>query len=187
MHHIWNVGAGCLATLCLGAPLAGQVASTPPAVPATFVTALEVRNAIPASETAPVVDRMVKLVPIGSEYNVGVSVVRRTRQTAASPADALVHEHITEVYQIVEGRGVLVTGGSLVDPRAFPPDSPVVRTLIGPSSRGTAIVNGSAREVGPGDIVVVPPHTPHGFVALHTDEIRYVLVRVDSRRMLQAP
>lgn len=174
----------CLATLCLSARLESQSGLTPPT--AVLVTAADVRNAIPSSETAPVVDRMLKLVPIGSEYNVGVSVVRRFRVDGTAPADALVHEDITEVYQIVEGRGVLITGGSLVDPMAFPPDGPLVRTLIGPSSRGVAIANGTAREVGPGDIIVVPPRTPHGFASIETDQIRYVLIRVDPHRVLQS-
>jgi mannose-6-phosphate isomerase-like protein (cupin superfamily) len=128
---------------------------------------------------------MLRLVPSGDGYNVGVSVVRRLRGSGSAPADALLHEQITEVYHIIEGRGVLVTGGVLVDASAFPPESPIVRTLIGPSSRGTAIANGIAREVGPGDIIVVPPRTPHGFSELQTAVIRYVLVRVDSHQVLQ--
>ena len=132
------------------------------------------------------IDRTLRLVPIGSEYNVSVAVVRRTLVGGETPPDALSHAEITEIYQILEGRAVIVTGGALVESRVMDPAGAVVRNLVGPSARGVAIRGGVSREVGPGDVVVIPPGTAHGFIELKTREVRYVALRVDPHRVLQA-
>lgn len=165
--------------------MAAAQAAPPPAVDSTlFVTSAEIRDAITLAAPGPVADARLRLVPVGA-YNVGVSIVRRTQVDGRTPPDAIVHDQITEVYQITDGRGILVLGGTLDDPQPFPPDSPVVLQLIGPSTRGTTIRGGLRRTVGPGDIVVIPPHTPHGFAELLTPVITYVLVRIDGDRVLQ--
>lgn len=150
------------------------------------VTARQVREAITASDSAPTIDRMLRLVPIRDEYQVAVAVIRRSKQNGSMPVDALAHSEITEVYQILEGRGVLVTGGTLVASRPLDPAGDLVRHLIGPTSRGTRIDGGTATEVGPGDVIIVPPNTAHGFVELLTGEIRYLLIRVDPHRVIKA-
>lgn len=63
-------------------------------------------------------------------------------------------------------------------------DDPDVRTLIGPSAVGKAITGGTMRRVGGGDVVIIPPNTAHGFVELMSDQITYLLVRVDLHRVL---
>ena len=37
----------------------------------------------------------------------------------------------------------------------------------------------------PGDIVVIPPHTPHGFVEITSERIVYTLIRVDPQQLLE--
>jgi mannose-6-phosphate isomerase-like protein (cupin superfamily) len=96
--------------------------------------------------------------------------------------DALVHNDVTEVYQIVEGEGVLVTGGTLQSAKAV--TAAAVVGEIGPSSAGLSIVGGTSRRVVPGDIVVVPPHTPHGFVDVTTPRIVYTIIRIDPHKVL---
>ena len=107
----------------------------------------------------PVADVVMRLVPINGEYNVGVSVVRRTKIDGKTPPDAVMHHEITEVYHVLEGTGILVTGGIIESEKEFPPDSPVVRTLVGPTSFGTAIASGARQRIGPGDLVIIPPNT----------------------------
>lgn len=148
------------------------------------ITSAEIRDAITLADTTAVADVRLRLVPIGA-YNVAVSVVRRSQVDGRTPPDAIVHDAITEVYEIREGRGILVVGGVLDDPHPFPAESPVVRSLIGPSARGTTIRGGIRREVGPGDIVVIPPRTPHGFAELLTPKITYIIVRIDGDRVLR--
>jgi hypothetical protein len=60
-----------------------------------------------------------------------------------------VHEAITEVYYIVEGRGLLVTGGTVDDAVPLPPDDPDVLHVIGPSAVGKTISGGTRQQVGP--------------------------------------
>jgi mannose-6-phosphate isomerase-like protein (cupin superfamily) len=96
---------------------------------------------------------------------------------------ALAHSQITEVYYIISGNGTLVTGGTLENAKDRPTTG---RTVIGPSTEGTKILNGKSRQVGPGDMVIIPPDTPHTFTEITTDRIVYMVVRVDPHKILQA-
>ena len=151
---------------------------------ATYVPSAEIRAAVETPATGPTLDSVLRVAAIEGEYNVGVSVVRRAKVDGRTPPDALSHAAITEVYHVLEGSGVLVTGGSLEGATALPADGRTVRELVGPSSRGSAIAGGTERQVGPGDVVIVPPNTPHGFVEISSERIVYLLVRVDPQRLL---
>ncbi len=120
---------------------------------------------------------MLRVLPIADGYNVGISVVRRSQVDGRTAPDAIVHDAITEVYHIIEGRGLLVTGGSV--------DHPDVRRQIGPSAVGKTISGGTEQPVGPGDVVIIPPHTAHGFREIRTPRIVYLLIRIDPRRVLE--
>ena len=58
-----------------------------------------------------------------------LAVLRRTK----AETSALIHKRVTEIYQIVEGSGTLVTGGSLENPT----DTDLTRLNAGPSQTGT--------------------------------------------------
>jgi len=167
---------------CSQAPPSVATAATPRA---TIVPAAEMAAAVERNGTAAVDDAVLRVVPVGTDYNVGVSVVRRSQVDGRTPPDAIVHDAITEIYQVTEGSGVLVTGGTIESATQLPADNPVVRELIGPSSVGKVIRGGTLRRVGPGDIVIIPPHTAHGFVEISTERIVYTLIRVDSQRFLE--
>jgi mannose-6-phosphate isomerase-like protein (cupin superfamily) len=94
------------------------------------------------------------------------------------------HSQITEVYHVISGNATLVTGGTIENPRESAPDSPVVTTLNGPSTQGSAVSNGLSRQVGPGDVVIIPPNTPHYFSEITSDQIVYLVVRVDPHKVL---
>ncbi len=184
MHTKWLVIVVGLAVA--GAALAQGSAPPAPAAPkATAIGSAEIRTALQLNEAGPLADSVLRVLPIESGYNVGVSVVRRSQVDGKTPPDAIVHEAITEVYQIIEGRGVLVTGGKLETATPFPADGAIVRQMIGPSSFGKVIVGGTRRDVGPGDIVVIPPHTAHGFVEISTKRIVYTLIRIDPQQVLE--
>ena len=152
---------------------------------ATTIGSANIKAAIDLNEAGALADSVLRVVPIESSYNVGVSVVRRSQVDGKTPPDAIVHEAIAEIYQIIEGSGVLVTGGTLESPTPFPNDGAIVRQIIGPSSAGKVILGGTSRKVGPGDIVVIPPHTPHGFVEITTPRIVYTLIRIDPQQLLE--
>jgi len=182
MHTRWlSLIAGFAVT---GTTLA-QSSAAPAAPRATTISSAEIKTAIQFNKAGALADSVLRVLPIESKYNVGVSVVRRSQVKGKTPPDAIVHDTITEVYQIVEGKGVLVTGGTLESPSPFPNDGPVVRQIIGPSSFGKVILGGTRRNVGPGDIVVIPPHTAHGFVEIKTKRIVYTVIRIDPQQILE--
>lgn len=177
--------------LLLGAVLAlstvalanNDVAAQSAVTPATFVSAKEIKAVVEENNTGAFSDSPLRVVPIESRYNVGVAVVRRTKVGGRMLPDALIHNDVTEVYQIVEGEGVLVTGGTLAS--AKPLTAAAVVAEIGPSSAGQSIVGGTSHHVVPGDIVIIPPNTPHGFVDITTPRIVYTITRIDPQKVLE--
>jgi hypothetical protein len=169
-----------------GSALAQSPAPPTPAPPqATLISSPEIAAELKRNNTGALADSVLRVLPIDSKYNVGVSVVRRSQVDGAAPPDAIVHDAITEVYQVIEGSGVLVTGGTLESPAPLPNDGAIVRRITGPSSTGKMIVGGTRHDVGPGDIVVIPPHTAHGFVEIKTSRIVYTLIRIDPQQVLE--
>jgi len=156
-----------------------------PSGTATDVTNAQIQAALKKTASAAVNDTQLRVVDIDGEYNVAVGILHRAK-TNGKPSGALIHEKITEVYQILSGDGTFVTGGTLVNPKESAADSEIVKVLAGPSISGSAIQVGVSRKVGPGDIIVVPPNTAHGFSEITSDQIVYSVIRVDSHKVLPA-
>jgi mannose-6-phosphate isomerase-like protein (cupin superfamily) len=93
------------------------------------------------------------------------NVVVRRRQ--AGPNNASVHtaegdkQYVTEIYQILEGSGTYVTGGTMPDP----------------NNRTAGIKGGESHDVKPGDFIVIPPGTAHWFSKIN-GQITYLEVRL---------
>ena len=101
---------------------------------------------------------------------VRVGVVHRT----APETRALLHDDLTEIYQIMRGSGTLVTGGTPQEPRPVsdPPN-------LGPTpSFYVTQVGGVTRKVKANDIVVIPAGLPHRFSELD-GPIEYVIYRFE--------
>ncbi len=129
--------------------------------------------------TATVCDQSIRMVDVGT-YNVGVGIVQR------SPGNqgAIEHSKITEVYHMLEGAAVLVTGGTMPDAKAAAPESQVVTVLNGPSNMGSKVDGGSSRRVKAGDVVIIPPNTPHWWSSLE-GKISYLVVRIDPEKVVK--
>jgi len=153
---------------------------------ATDVTNAEIKTAVQKTVSAAVSDQQLRVVSINGEYNIGVGVVHRAKTEGRNPGGGIEHSQITEVYHIIEGAGTLVTGGTIENPKESPPDSSVVKVLNGPSSGGGVIQNGVSRKVGPGDVVIIPPNTPHWFSEITSEQIAYLVVRIDPHKVLPA-
>ncbi|MEO7325923.1 MAG: hypothetical protein ABIW82_13950 [Dokdonella sp.] len=182
MNANWLVMAVALA-LSATASAKNDPTPRPAASPATFVGVDEIKAAVEKNNAGAFSDSALRVVPVESKYNVGVAVVRRSKVAGRMLPDALIHNDVAEIYQIVEGEGVLVTGGALQSAKAL--TAAAVVGEIGPSSAGLSIVGGTSRRVVPGDIVVIPPHTPHGFVDITTPRIVYTIVRIDPHNVLE--
>jgi mannose-6-phosphate isomerase-like protein (cupin superfamily) len=71
----------------------------------------------------------------------------------ASVGNAAVHEKEAELFYVIEGSATLVTGGKLVDEKR----------ANAANLNGSAIEDGSSRNISKGDWVLVPQNTPHWF------------------------
>ena len=135
--------------------------------PATDLTAADIQAFLKALPRGEVSDRPIRVVDVGG-YRVGVYGVYRPK---ASVQEAILHETtVTEVYQMLEGAGTLVTGGNLVDTWR----EPATKTSL----RGKRIEGGVSRRVTKGDVVIIPGRLPHWWSNLEGD-ITYLIIRPD--------
>lgn len=67
--------------------------------------------------------------------------------------EAEVHAKDTDVFYIIEGTAEFVTGGTVIDPKETAPGE----------TRGSGVRGGVARTLNKGDVIVIPPNTPHWF------------------------
>jgi oxalate decarboxylase/phosphoglucose isomerase-like protein (cupin superfamily) len=170
--------------LCGSIALRAQGQGEAPSSPATYVTSAEVQAVAQKTANVAVSDQAIRIVNASSEYNVAVGVVHRARTVGQPTPNGILHSEITEIYHVIEGSGTLVTGGTLENPEPAPADSPTVTLLNGPSIRGGAIRGGVSRTIGPGDVVIIPPNTPHWFSNVSSDQIVYLILRVDPHKVL---
>src|SRR5262245_34765723 len=130
-----------------------------PAQTGTYISADEIAKTLKDSAANNVVDQPMKGIDIGvpSPHKASVALLRRTKEETT----ALIHDRVTEIYQIMEGAGTIVTGGKLVDAKA----TDLTRLNAGPSQTGTH-QGGDSRRVGPKDVIIIPAGTAHRFSAL---------------------
>ena len=146
----------------------------------------EIDAAVKKTASAPVSDQQLRVISVDNEYNVGVGVVHRAKTAGRDIGGGIEHSQISEVYHIISGTGTLVTGGAIENEKPTPANSPTVTTLNGPSSGGGKVVGGTSRKLGPGDVVIIPPNTAHWWTEITTDQIVYLVVRVDPHKVLPA-
>ena len=151
----------------------------------TYIPNAEIQRVMNQNPTAPVADQQIRVIGIDNRQNVGIGVVHRAK-TAKQSVGGSSHNDITEVYHVISGSGTLVVGGTLQNAKPRASDSEPVRFLTGPSMEGAAIVGGTSHKIGPGDVIVIPPGTPHTFTEVTSDQIVYLVVRFDPKKVLPA-
>jgi len=143
---------------------------------ATDVTAAQVQAFIKDAPRDRNSDRPIRVVDSGG-YRVGVFGVFRPKET---PPSATVHQtNVTETYYMLEGAGVLVTGGTLRKP--VTPRQSNLGNWMDNGSDG--IEGGVSRRIAKGDVVIIPGGVPHGWASLEAD-ITYLIVRSDPDKKL---
>jgi mannose-6-phosphate isomerase-like protein (cupin superfamily) len=176
-----------LVSLVLGVWAVAPAYGQQPKPTQTYISSAEVQATVNKTASLPVSDQALRIVSINNgEYNVAAGIVHRAKTAASATPNGISHSEITEMYHVISGSGVLITGGTLEDPTPAPADSPTVALLNGPSTRGGAIRNGVSQRIGPGDIIIIPPNTPHWFSEISTDKIVYLIVRIDPKKVLPA-
>ncbi len=157
-------------SLLAQAPAAPSSANTS----SVYISADEIAQTLQQSIKNNVVDQPVKAMDIvaPSGHRASLALLRRTKEETT----ALIHDRVTEIYQIVEGAGTLMTGGTLKD--AKPND--LTRLNAGPSRTGVH-EGGESRRVGPKDVIIIPAGTAHRFSALD-GPITYLVYRFEPKK-----
>src|SRR2546430_10151388 len=146
---------------------------------ATDISSAEVQALVQKTAADRVSDQAIRVVNVNGQYNVSIGVVHRAKTSGKDAPSGIEHAQITEVYHVIEGNGTLVTGGTLDNPREIQAESPVVTVLNGPSTGGSGIQGGVSRKIGPGDVVIIPPNTPHRVTEITTAPNAYLAARVE--------
>lgn len=81
---------------------------------------------------------------------------------------AELHEHDSDLIVVVSGAGTLVVGGTM----------PGSKTTAPGEVRGPSIDGGEKQKIGPGDILHIPPKTPHQVMLEPGTQITYFTLKV---------
>ena len=102
-----------------------------------------------------------------------IHLIERTADHAAillrrtAPGKGEVHENETDVWYVIDGGCILVTGGSLIDAKSEGPGQ----------IRGSGISGGEERKIGKGDFIRIPTGVPHWVKKIEGGEIVYIVVK----------
>ena len=158
--------------LTLLALMLGLAAGEQQASSGTFISADEIAATLKLSIANNTVDSPIKLAEIPGGHKASVALLRRTK----AEESALIHDYVTEIYEIVEGSGTLMTGGTLEDPK----ESDLTRVNAGMSHTGVHR-GGAGRKVKAKDVIIVPAGMAHRFSELD-GPITYLVYRFEPKR-----
>ena len=146
-----------------------------PSRDAVFISKDDFHRAVAAPGSAGMINASLGSVRAGDD-RINVDEIKRLDAAAEGPVS---HTIVTEIYYILEGGGHMEIGGAITDPAPLLTDGkPTNPAGIGPSMRGSKMTGGSTHHVKPGDVVMIPPGTPHRFVSLD-GFVTYMVVRVN--------
>lgn len=151
----WTNGLVKVTVRAAPAPTAGAAADAKPAV---FRTGTEWVSMLADKAKSAPADMMSANVKSGDKYM--INVIRRTK-----PQGAIAHAVGTEIHAILDGTATVVTGGT------------IARSAGGATGTAT-IQNGQSVKVGKGDVILVPPTTPHWYQTIE-GTLTYLEIRFD--------
>ena len=154
-----------------------QAGST--SLPALDVTGADIQATLESAIGSGVTDTPIRMIDAGG-HHVGVAIVHRG--PSANVVAGTIHSEVTEVYSVLDGSGTLVTGGRLIDPR--PRENTARRRRVsGPGWTGNGMDGGETRQIGEGNVIIIPAGTPHYFSDI-PESITYTVVRIDPSQGL---
>lgn len=166
--------AGAGATLLAqGAMKPGHERVPPYREPSPYMSAAEIQVGLNRLDPKLVASRTGGAIPFAGDKAPGV-----VRRRVTGPQYAITHTRDLEYMMVTKGTGTLVTGGTLIPPTIdsdpYPNADPnaIIRSEIG-------VRGGLARRVGPGDVVVNLPGTPH-WLSQIDGAIEYFEVRIPN-------
>jgi mannose-6-phosphate isomerase-like protein (cupin superfamily) len=87
-----------------------------------------------------------------------------------APGGVEVHLRDSDIFYILEGSAVLITGGKVEEGKTTAPNE----------IRGTSITGGESRKVSKGDVVVIPRGVPHWFKEVPQVPMLYFVVKTTA-------
>jgi len=170
MPRLLPVFTCCLGTLVASVGLLHAQTPRDASAPAVVVSAETVDGTLRQSIANNTLDKkMAETSTHGGIVRVGI-----VHRTAPEPR-ALVHNELTEIYQIIQGSGMLFTGGAATEakPVSDPPN-------LGPTPSFYVTQQGGVTQaVKKGDVVIIPAGLPHRFSTLD-GPIEYVIYRFEA-------
>jgi mannose-6-phosphate isomerase-like protein (cupin superfamily) len=125
-------------------------------------------------------DEVLAMLPLKAGPNYGVSVLHyAVSEPGKNPTEATEHSKVSELYYVIQGNATLITGGDLGEPYR---DTTTGRAA-GASAFGVMTGNSVSRKIGPGDVIIIPPNTPH-LVNDVTQELVFLVMRIDPDKVL---
>ena len=123
--------------------------------PSPYMSAADIQAGLNKLDPKLVSSRTGGAVPFAEGKAPGV-----VRRRMSGPQYAITHTRSLEYMMVTKGTATLVTGGTLIPPTIdsdpYPNEDPsaIIRSEVG-------VKDGLARRIGPGDVVVNLPGTPH--------------------------
>lgn len=150
MTRAFTIGATVL-MLAVSSGVAAASAQTSPApaaAPSGFASAADVQAQLRQmlAEMKPEQGFMWRPLVRDGANVAAIEIWKKPGRPAVHPAEA-------EYAIVLEGSGMLVSGGTMVDPKVSKPN------LV----EGSRIEGGVTRPLGPGDVILVPAGAPHWF------------------------
>jgi hypothetical protein len=141
--------------------------------PSTYMSAVEIQTALNGLDPKLVASRTGGSIPFAAGKAPGV-----VRRRVSGPQYAITHTRTLEYVVVTKGTATMVTGGTLIPPTIdsdpYPIESPdqIVRSAAG-------VKDGLARRIGPGDVIVNLPGTPH-WLSQIDGTVEYVEISVPN-------
>jgi hypothetical protein len=141
--------------------------------PSPYLSAADIQAALDKLDPKLVASRTGGSIPFAAGKAPGV-----VRRRVSGPQYAITHTRTVEYIIVTKGSGTLVTGGTLIpptidsDPYPNPNPDATIRSAVG-------VKGGLARKVGPGDVIVNLPGTPH-WLSQIDGTIEYVEIAVPN-------
>jgi mannose-6-phosphate isomerase-like protein (cupin superfamily) len=86
------------------------------------------------------------------------------------------HTYFVDLWIVESGHGTLVVGGTLNDPKPLTGNEAGARGDM----TGSSIEGGERHDVSTGDVIHIPPKTPHQILVSRGEEITYLRIAIPS-------
>jgi uncharacterized RmlC-like cupin family protein len=100
--------------------------------------------------------------------SLGSHLIQINHREASGEAE--VHENLTDIFVVQTGEATLAIGGKLENGKTTAPGE----------LRGTSLVGADILELGPGDVVNIPPGLPHQVILKEGRQFTYLIIKAQA-------